>query len=157
MTDFPTLIRQVIEQWRAEDIPIRPAVTSEAITDFELRYRVKLPSDMRIFYSTVDGMGDHYDDKTFLRFWPLEQIKPIPEHIHGCAEGISDFDAYFVFFDHSIDVSLHAIRLERAVESEPSIARLSPPFLNSPPSLDLQFNSFTDFLTAYRNAPDTLF
>ena len=49
---------RIILNWQSEDIPIRAGVSPNTIAEFESRYNVVLPSDVREYFLTVDGTGD---------------------------------------------------------------------------------------------------
>jgi SMI1 / KNR4 family (SUKH-1) len=150
MSEIRVLLNRVIEQWRKENIPIRPSVGSEAISEFESLNAVKLPNDMREFYSTVDGMGSEYDEQWMFRFWPFEEIQSMAIYLPDGSKRGPDSASYFVFFDHSIDVFLYAIRLGDSDAVETPIAQVSPPYF------DLRFESFTELLSAYVSNPPSL-
>src|SRR4051812_5243396 len=81
MPDLKLLLRQMITQWKNEDIPILKGVDDVTIQRFELNYDVKLPEDMREYFSTVNGMGDHMDKENSFRFWPIEEVVPVQAHL----------------------------------------------------------------------------
>jgi hypothetical protein len=143
----------IFERWRHEKIPHRPGVDVASISEFELRYAVTLPEDMREFYSTVDGMGEHYDEDSFFRFWPLEQVQPIDHYYPDLGNLYPASQDYFLFFDHSIDLFMYAIRLQRDANAATPIARLYP---QDDGSFEPAFDSFTEVLVRYANDPDDL-
>src|SRR5690242_19516796 len=105
MPDVKLMVRRMIADWQNENIPIRSGVDELALQRFEHKNGVKVPADMREYFSTVNGMGDHYDEANFFRFWPIEQVKPVREYLPIFAEKFPQFANYFLFFDHSIDLS----------------------------------------------------
>jgi hypothetical protein len=154
MNDLEELIQRAIGQWRSEDIPIRPGVASTTIAEFESRYHVRLPQDMRSFYTAVDGLGDHMDKEWLYRFWPFEQIKPMSEYRTDIWASSTNPDCFF-FFDHSIELSLYAIRLSARETANP-IAQIMPKTSVHQSTFEDRFDSFTSFLSTYVNAPSIL-
>ena len=109
---------------------------------------------MRMFYSTVNGMGDHYDEKGFFRFWPLEQIKPVSQYRYNGPEIVSaipELIDYYLFFDHSIDLFIYAIRLQHNEILPSSIRSIYPQLCSR------TFSSLTEFISTYVYKPDDLF
>lgn len=107
---MPTLWQRLSVMWRDAGLMIRPAVDSMAIRQFESKYRVTLPADIREYFSTVDGMEDDLDPGSN-RFWPLAIVKPVSEEL---TEHHADRWAYpdcFVFADHCIWCFAWAVRL----------------------------------------------
>jgi cell wall assembly regulator SMI1 len=153
MTSLLSYLDIIIKRWEQEDIPIRPGVTFNAITAFEDRNRVTLPNDMREFYLAVDGMGEHYDNDFFFRFWPLSQVQPIDTYRPELANRYPGSTDYFLFFDHSIDLSMYAIRLQKNAVAPNPVAELCP---QSDGSFRPAFQSFTDVIARYVNNPGEL-
>jgi hypothetical protein len=143
----------IIERWEQEKIPIRAGVTPKAIKSFEDRFRVTLPDDMREFFLTVDGMGEHYDDDSFSRFWPLEQVQPIDHYCPELTSRYAESSDYFLFYDHSIDLFMYAIRLQKNAIVPTPIARLYP---QPNGSFEPAFQSFRDLIAKYANDPKDL-
>ena len=61
--------QRLVELSRGAGLTIRPPTGREAIQAFESKYNVVLPTDMREYYLTVDGMEDELDPG-MNRFWP---------------------------------------------------------------------------------------
>jgi hypothetical protein len=154
MSGLLPLLQQLVERWRKEGIPILRGVNAATITDFESKYNVKLPCDMKEFFSTIDGMGDEYDEKGFFRFWLLEEVKPIEEHTPELVIAFPELAEYFFFFDHSIDLFMYAIRFGDSESSPTPIAQVYP----QPNGLafNQMFGSFAEFISIYVNDPDGL-
>jgi hypothetical protein len=106
------LWQRLVELWRGDGLIIRPPAQPNAIQTFESKYGVVLPSDMRAYFLTVDGMEDELDPGTN-RFWPLAMVKPVEEEL---SEGHKDRLAYpdcYVFIDHCIWCFAWAVRLDK--------------------------------------------
>jgi SMI1 / KNR4 family (SUKH-1) len=153
MTGLSEHLNAIVERWKKEMIPIRPGVTSKAIESFEDHYRVTLPDDMREFFQTVDGMGGHYDDDSFSRFWPLEEVQPIDRYRPELANRYAALSDYFLFYDHSIDLFMCAIRLQKNAVVPNPIARLYP---HADGSFEPAYQSFSDVIVRYANDPKEL-
>jgi hypothetical protein len=154
MSNLQSLLQATVDRWRTENIPISPGVDTTILAGFEARYGVTLPQDMREFYSTVNGMGGHYDESHFFRFWPIEEVTPVSSYMYGgpdIVRAIPELAEYFLFFDHSVDLWMYAIRLNQD-------ANLATPIRGVYPELcSAEFRSFTGFVTTYVDQPDDLF
>jgi hypothetical protein len=142
-----------MERWRQAKIPIRRGVAPVSIAAFEARYRVTMPSDVRQFFLTVDGTGDHYDESIFCRFWPLKEVQPISSHLPELEKHYAEASDYFLFFDHSIDLFMYAVRLQKNPIAPTPVARLYPQVNGS---FEPAYNSFTQLIAEYANNPDNL-
>jgi SMI1 / KNR4 family (SUKH-1) len=153
MIDLQPLLQQMIARWQTEDIPNCPGVNSKKIAEFESRNGVKLPQDMREYFSTINGMGDHYDED-FFRFWPLEEIKSTAEYVPELIEAFPESAGYFFFFDCSIDLFMYAIRLNDSETSPTPIAHVFPQ--RDGISFDPFCGSLSEFFTMYVTNPRDL-
>ena len=79
---MPSLWERLAVLWRDAGLLIRPGVQPPAIQAFEARYGVTLPSDMREYFLTIDGMEDELDPG-LNRFWPLHMVKPVEDELWG--------------------------------------------------------------------------
>ena len=110
----------VRDRWVSSGVLVRPGLPEERISAFEHRYGVRLPEDLRRFYSLMDGMGDGDSDEAWISFWPLSEVGSVPEKLSdfrgipdygGIEVSLPDASSYFVFADHSIWVHVYAVRL----------------------------------------------
>jgi hypothetical protein len=116
-----------------------------------------LPADLREFYLTVNGMGDHYDEKRFFRFWPIEQVTPIKEYAPEVVANHPQSAEYFCFFDHSIDIFMYAIQLTFDGDASSPLAMICPQTTVSESSFLPRFESFFAMIREYAANPDGLF
>ncbi|MGH7173720.1 MAG: SMI1/KNR4 family protein [Gemmataceae bacterium] len=114
------LWQHLVDHWRGAGLFIRPPVKLEAIKAFESKYSVILPSDMREYFLTVDGMEDELDPG-LNRFWPLDMVKPVREELSEQHKDRLAYPGCFVFVDHCIWCFAWAVRLgkDQAVVSGP--------------------------------------
>ena len=147
MPDIKLLLRQMITGWQNEDIPILKGVDDLTIQEFESKYDVKLPEDLREYFSTVNGMGDHYDEEWF-------QIRPVKEYSSGFADKFPQSATCFLFFDHSVDLVNYGIALNNSAAAPTPIFRV---FDHQDPGFDYHCKSFTEFAALYVNDPAALF
>ncbi len=154
MSDFQSRVREVIARWRDANIPIRPGVSEHDIKQFEARYGIKLPGELNEYFATVDGTGDEFDDEWLYRFWPLKDVQPANEYVPELKLAFPESAGYFLFFDHSIEIFMFAIRMNDSETRPAPIARVSPQYdyLNFQPFCD----SFDEFLSKYLDHPANL-
>jgi hypothetical protein len=96
--------------WRDAGLHIRPGVQPSAIEAFETRYQVTLPTDMRDYFLTIDGMEDELDPG-YNRFWPLHLVKPVEDELTERHQDRFAYPGCFVFVDHCIWCLAWAARL----------------------------------------------
>ena len=157
MTDVQALIAKMIERWQSQSIPISPGVNQSELAVFESRYGVRLPADMREFFTTINGMGDFFDEEYFFRFWPLDQMRSVDEYQADIIAAVPASKGYYVFFDHSIEIFLYAIRLSESAAAPTPVAIVYPGARDFTPSFEAVFDSFTKFIEAYVENPSGLF
>ena len=138
-----SLAERIELYWLKQNLRLRQGVLIEQIMDFEAKYGVRLPDDMREYFSVVNGMdqSEHWmADDNFISFWALDEVKPLAEEMPECV--CESADSYFVFADYSIFAYAYAIRLSAAGnESHPVIVTYDRPVVIA--------NSFTDFMEQY--------
>jgi hypothetical protein len=140
------LWNRVIQSWRDEDIPIRAGVTAQEIATFESRYKVTLPCDVREYFTSVDGTGDHMTAESLHRFWPLSEVIPADDYLrlynHKHRDTMPDF---FIFADHSICINVCAVKLNLdPMQPAPVIGIFS----DGAPKWDIAA-SFREFMTKF--------
>lgn len=135
----------LISHWAATGVEVEPGCSPARIAEFESRYGVAMPPDLRSSYLAANGMKktfkDEYDPEGFC-FWPLEDVAPLDD----CAvleswPEIPREHGFFVFADYLQLSWAYAIRL---VPGRPNVVLLigkaAPQRVGS---------SFTEFVEAY--------
>lgn len=97
---------KLISHWKSQKLKIAPGNSEDKVREFESRNGVFLPTDLREYFLSVDGMaqiGGHDCDQKGFSFWPLARVRSVPKE---CAEQeladpeIENPDQYFVFADY---------------------------------------------------------
>jgi hypothetical protein len=154
MPDLKLLMRRLIAGWKNEDIPILRGVDDITIQNFESKYGVKLPEDMREYFSTVNGMGGHYDEEWFFRLWPIEELQPVKEYAPKFADKFPQSANYFLFFDHSVDLTMCAIGLSYSAATQTPIFEVCD--FEQDPRFRYLCKSFTEFVEMYVSDPSQI-
>lgn len=94
----------------SQDLKTNPGVSSEELAAFESKYQVSMPSDLREYFLTVNGMPEGTMDDALIRFWALNEVKPISEGAPDYSD-IQDAQSLFLFADYCIWSHAYAIRL----------------------------------------------
>jgi len=138
--------------WLSQGIEVNPGVSKEELTAFELMYQVSLPADMRDYFLTADGMAQGVSDEALIRFWSLDEIKPIPEEAPDFSDPsyIEDAQSLFLFADYSIWCHAYAVRLSSSGVSNPIVVIGG----ESPIRM---FGSFSELVKNYLTDADLLF
>ena len=115
--------------WQSTGLALPTGNTEAGIRDFESRYAVSLPRDVRDYFLGVNGMDTHWpnsQDKEGYSFWPLERVKTVPEeaanHLHSDEwSRFSGAESLFVFADYLDWSWAYAIMLSRNTLSGNSV------------------------------------
>jgi hypothetical protein len=102
-------------RWEASGTSLRPGVSERQIGAFERRYRAKLPDDLAEYFRCVDGMNEGETDERLMRFWRLDELRPIREITPALC---MPYDGFFCFadcplgtYDDPLGTRSYAIRL----------------------------------------------
>jgi hypothetical protein len=102
--------------WTARGVRFNPGVSEDVLRDFEARYGVELPADLRGYFAVLDGMNPSQDANSFgmdddlFRFWPLSEVERASDFYHP-DRFLEDQRSFFLFADYSISLPTYAIRL----------------------------------------------
>ena len=140
---------KLIQHWLSQGLAITKGNTQEQIEEFEQRYNVSVPPDMRDYLLRVDGMDMNsltsYQDKAGFSFWPRKRIKTAAEEAHDHTTGYWSFrdqNSLFLFADYLDWSWAYAIRLLKSPSAE------TPVFIigkrESPIEIAKSFSEFVD-------------
>jgi SMI1 / KNR4 family (SUKH-1) len=103
-----TIGERLRAHWLAQGIEPPPGVSEDRLREFEFRFGVAWPTDLRAYFLHVDGMGEPFTwDEDLFNFRPLSEV----ESISDLEIVLDDRSSYFVIADHSIWLPAFAIRL----------------------------------------------
>lgn len=110
-------IHKLMEYWHNQGIDLPAGNTEDQVIEFESRYAVVFPHDLRAYFLQVNGMAIGWPndrDAEGFSFWPLGQVKTVPEESQSHSYGFFTFpeaNSYFVFADYLDWSWAYAIRL----------------------------------------------
>ena len=114
------LLERLKTHWTAQGVKIRPGASRQEIESFESRYQVRLPDDLRAYFSSVDGMDEWDVDNDMFSFHSLPKVKNVTEDLAHFG-GIPDYtaivhtlnrpDRWFVIVDFLICSAVYAVDL----------------------------------------------
>lgn len=138
--------------WLSQGIEVNPGVSREELRAFESRYQVSLPSELRDYFLTVNGMADGFSDDALIRFWSLSEVKPIPEEAPDYSDPsyIEGAETLFLFADYCIWSHAYAIRLSSNSENPSPIIVIGG---ETPIRI---FESFSELVSNYLTDADLL-
>jgi len=145
------LATESIRRWRQSEVEIRPGASGTQVSQFEKRYGVVLPRDLRAFLRVVNGMHPNdMDPVEHFRFWPIEEIKPVTEEFPD-NKALASLGDLFLFADYSLWAHGYGIRLfsDAGLANEVMLVGGEYPRVIG--------SSFEDFLRRYLYEPSTLF
>jgi hypothetical protein len=94
--------------WLRQNTKLRRGASENELREFEQKYNVLLPDDLKDYFSTVDGFADWGCDENVITFLPLAEILPSSK---TWTLEVPDADSYFAFADYSIKCHFYMIRL----------------------------------------------
>jgi hypothetical protein len=140
-----TIGERLRAHWLARGVELPPGVTEDRLREFETRFAVVLPPDMRDDFLHVDGMGEPFQlDDDLLHFRSLSEVKSICDAVTG----LEDPSSYFVFADHSIGTPTFAIQLTRSGTASNQVIAVDWDERGGLSVSDFS-NSFGDFVERY--------
>ena len=101
MADLGGIERELISYWRQQpQLRLRSGATDAQISQFESRYEIVLPTELRDVYERVNGFDQHSHcmDVNGFNFYPLGDFKRLDELEDSF--DISDLDHFFLFCDY---------------------------------------------------------
>ena len=144
------------EKWRSQDVRFRQGASAESIQLFEQTYGVAMPTDLKTYFLTANGMGSDEIwewDADMLAFWPLPtlhelaspgaamtHVAPLPTVWPSAPQSFCDL---FVIGDWSIMCFAFCARI---IATQSDTAEIY--FYDGNPPLCIA-SSFTEFLHRY--------
>jgi len=145
---------RVHEVWRRSKIVIPRGATANEIAAFEAKYSIKLPADVREYFTAANGTGDDMDEGLY-RFWPLSEVQPVHDVLVSEQFTYRDRFAYpdcFAFADHCINCWDYAVRLTRDAMQPAPVFRVT----GSDQPGEQMASSFREFMERYAENPDNI-
>ncbi len=151
--EFSSVGEALRTHWALLKVEMNAGLPESAIREFEANYGVVLPADMRDYFLCVNGMPRDAVDTEMIRFWMLEEVKPLPQGAPAFANSdyIKSPESLFLFADYSIWAHAYAIRLTKLNQERNAV------FIIGPESPHLLCNSFSEFVDRYLTNKDLLF
>ena len=144
-----TIARKLISHWEASSISISIGVAEGQIREFEHRYHVVMPLDIREYFLQVDGMQmtlNDCKDKEGFSFWPLRRVKTVKEELNRSAGKYTEAkgaESFFVFADYLDWSWAYAIYLSDDLSTRNKVVLIGK-------GLPIEIaDSFTDFVNLY--------
>ena len=153
-----SFVDRLVAHWKMERVSPDVQATAKAIDEFQSRFNLTLPADVRAFYERFNGLLDM--DADLNKFWPIEELDTVPNKVEpyasipdfsGISARLPDAANYFAFADHSIWVFVYAFRLTGDLaESGPVV------WIADGNTHDTIAESFAGFWQAYLDNPDRI-
>jgi|ERR1044072_2229116 hypothetical protein len=134
------------QHWTRHDISIEPGVSESDLKAFEQKYKISLPEDLHSYFVSVNGMSPGVSDDSLIRFWMLNEIKPISEGAPEYAgqNYIEAADSVFLFADYCIWSHAFGIRLSSEEKEQSNTVFI----IGFEPAIPIA-NSFSEFVDIY--------
>lgn len=136
------------QRWREVRLKIRPGVSAEQVAQFERKFDTQLSADMHEYFGAVNGMElDEMDPEFHIRFWPLEEVKPLQEEVD--APWVARYAGYYLFADYLL--WSHGYAIDLSPVGQGAIVMVGG---ESPQPVA---SSFTEFVRLYLDKPEQIF
>lgn len=141
--EFKSVGESLKRHWESHSVDINCGVSESELDSFEAKHGVVLPEDLRDYFLCVNGMRPDVVDDGMIRFWMLEEVKPLPQGAPEYSDPryIQNPESLFLFADYSIWAHAYAIRLESAPLQSNEIVIIG---YETPVSLSASFSQFVD-------------
>lgn len=151
--EFTGVGESLKRHWSSHNVDINAGVSEAAISSIEAKYGVVVPDDLRDYFLCVDGMPPDVVDDAMIRFWMLDEIKPLPQGAPAYSDStyIQNPESLFLFADYSIWAHAYAIRLTKKPTESNEV------FIIGRDSPILLCKSFSEFVDNYLTNKDLVF
>lgn len=103
-------VDRLTQRWKESQLKIKPGVSAEQLAQFEEKFETHLRPDIHTYFEAVNGMEiDEMDSESHIRFWPLEEVKPLREEVD--APWVAEYRDYYLFADYLLWSHGYAIDL----------------------------------------------
>ncbi len=129
--------------WLRQGVRLNLGASEDELAAFEAKHHVRLPSDLRDYFTAVngfDGSETWMTDDEVITFLGLDEVKPLNEY---WSLDVTDGDSYFVFADYSLAAHVYAIRLMSGADVGNAVAVV---YDNKPVRVA---SSFSEFMEGY--------
>lgn len=148
--------QRLADHWRKLGLPVSAGCSESDLQRFEKRVGVPLPSDMRTYFRTINGMragwpGDQ--DTAGFSFWPLARVSWVPEELAEVSPHTPVFagsEEFYAFADYMGWSWAYAIRLSASGKANQVV-------LIGKDVPELVAESFTEFVDLYLTESPALY
>ena len=138
-------IARLRETWLAHNVKINQGVKEEDLKRFQAQYGIILPEDFSEYFLCMNGMDINTTDTELIRFWSLEELRPLTDEAPEYAQSdyLKNAACVFPFADYSIWSHAYALRLsaEKSAQNEIYVIGCRQPILLA--------KSFAEFINLY--------
>ena len=144
----------------SEGVRINPGTSAAQLESFEVRYSLRLPNDLREYFSAMNGMQDGDWDENCFTFLPLDEVKAVTQEIakfggipdyREIVRTLPDSENWYVIVNYLISSAVCAIRMARDDNENPVI------LIRNGTSVSAVASSFEGFLRTYLTDIGSLF
>jgi len=111
--EFTSAGESLKRHWASHRVDINAGATEAELNAFETRHGIVLPQDLRDYFLCVNGMPPDVVDDGMIRFWMLEEVRPLNQGAPEYSDPsyVKSPESLFLFADYSIWAHAYAIRL----------------------------------------------
>ena len=141
-------VDRLTQRWKEAQMKIKPGVSAEQLAQFEAKFETQLGPDIHAYFEVVNGMElDEMDSECHIRFWPLEEVKPLQEEVD--APWVAQYRGYYLFADYLL--WSHGYAIDLSPTSQGTIVRVGG---ESP---QVVASSFAEFISLCLDKSEQIF
>lgn len=140
---MPAIGEYLKQFWLRHKIKLRRGASETELREFEQKYNVLLPDDLKDYFATADGFDGSVNWMTgenVITFLPSAEVLPSSQ---TWALEVPDADSYFAFADFSLSCHVYMIRLRN------DLSLGNPVFIARDSNPEQIASSFTEFVRGY--------
>ena len=134
---------QLARHWHENNNAANLGALPSAIADFEERYQVVMPTEVRAYFEAMDGQREELGTD-FFGFWPLAKVRLVSEELNDIHLDRFDFPGGFVFADYLCWSWGYAVEMGSSSEIGGAVY-----FIGGGAPNRLLASSFSEFIRAY--------
>lgn len=146
-----SVIQRLKQHFIDDGVEINSPATDEQLIQFQNKYSVELPEDLKEYFLTFNGTGQGNFGDSGYAFFSLEELEPMCEVSNLNEEEKIIYSNCFAFSDYMIWCWGYVIKLGRVAEGNDVLSI----YLDKPSSLKVA-NSFSEFVSIYLEYPDDI-
>jgi hypothetical protein len=109
MQIYSEIWESLVKSWNFQGIEINSGVSEEYLKNFEIMNQIRLPEEMRSYFTFVNGMKKGSIDDEMFYFYPLEEVNSFAKEQRISSEFRLQGKKSFIFADYCFGANVFFI------------------------------------------------